>query len=90
MLFERSLQLNPSLVLAMCGLAYVLVDQYKVPGSPTWADEDRLERAASLISSAAAIEPDDERLLYSQGFILLARGRFAEARDYDWQACVIM
>ncbi|MGC1408150.1 MAG: FlgO family outer membrane protein [Acetobacteraceae bacterium] len=77
--FEQSLQLDPLLVPAMCGLAYVLVDRYKVPGSPVWADESLLERAAVLLAKAATIEPDNERLLYSQGFLLLAEARFAEA-----------
>ncbi len=78
-LFEQSLRLDASLVPAMCGLAYNLIDQYKVPGSIAWADESLLERAATLIAKAASIEPGNERVLFSQGFLLLGQARFAEA-----------
>jgi TolB-like protein len=79
MLFEQALQLDPSLVPAMCGLAYVLIDRYKIPGSSAWADESLVERAADLLAAAAAVEPDNERLLYCQGFLLSTQARFAEA-----------
>ncbi len=78
-LFEQALRLDASLVPAMCGLAYVLIDQYKIPGSAAWADESLLERAADLLSTASSIEPDDERLFYCQGFLLLTQAHFSEA-----------
>jgi TolB-like protein/rhodanese-related sulfurtransferase len=78
-LFEQCLRLDASIVTATCGLVCTLVNRFMIPGSPAWADEDLIERAAALVSEAASIEPDNDRLLYSQGYLLRAQARFEEA-----------
>ena len=63
----------------MCGLADVLINPFMIPDALGWGNENLIERATNLLSSAAAIEPDNERLLFCQGYLLRARARPGEA-----------
>jgi len=78
-LFEQALRLDPTLVPAMRGLASVLIDQYMIAGGPDWGNENVLERAAELLSAAAAIDPENDGLLFCQGYLLRAQARPAES-----------
>ena len=78
-MFEQALRLDPSSVPAKCGLADVLINLYMAPGSPAWANENLTERAAEVIADVAGVDPDNERALFCQGYLLRAQGRWAEA-----------
>jgi adenylate cyclase len=77
--FARALKLDPSMVPAMCGLASVLIDQFMIPGGSDWGNENALEMTSGLIAAAAAREPENERLLFCQGYLLRAQARVMEA-----------
>jgi adenylate cyclase len=70
-LFEQALRLDPTAVLAMMGIATVLIE--------TGRKGDELDRAAKLIAEARAIDPNHQLVLSNTGYLLAARLRFAEA-----------
>jgi adenylate cyclase len=73
-LFERSLQLDPSSVQAMLGIAWVLLDQMdEYPG------RGGTERAAKLISDARSIDPSSERVLILTTKLLEQKYQFTAA-----------
>ena len=78
-LFEQTLRLDPLSVRAMCHLAFNLVDRFVIPDYPTRGNEELIERAANLVSSAEAIEPDSPRVLQARGGLLRAQGNLPEA-----------
>jgi class 3 adenylate cyclase/TolB-like protein/rhodanese-related sulfurtransferase len=79
MVYEQVLQLNPSSTHTLCALAGVLTDQFVVSGSPDRGNENLIERAASLVSAASAIDPNEERVILRTGGLLRAQGRWIEA-----------
>ena len=78
-LFEQALKLDPSSVAAMCGWADVLINLFMIPGGAGWANENVIERATTLIAAAAALEPENEGVLFCQGYMLRARACLAES-----------
>ena len=78
-LFEQALQLDPSSVAAMCSLTALLIDRYVIPDYPDRGNEDLIDRAATLVSAAAAIEPNSERVMFCQALLLRAQGYWLEA-----------
>jgi adenylate cyclase len=78
-LFEQALHLDPRSVRAMCALVSGLIDRYVIPDYPDRGNEAFLERAASLVSAAVAIEPDSGRVLFALASLQRAQGRWAEA-----------
>jgi adenylate cyclase len=70
-LFEQALRLDPTAVLAMMGIAEVLIE--------TGRKGDELDHAAKLIAEAAAINPNHQLVLSNTGYLLAAQHRFAEA-----------
>jgi TolB-like protein/cytochrome c-type biogenesis protein CcmH/NrfG len=77
-LFSRALELDPSNVDAMVGIAstriYQIVNQYQVLGG-----ESLLDEAESLISRAIALAPDHIGVMKARALSLRARGLFADA-----------
>ncbi|HUN41332.1 MAG TPA: hypothetical protein VMU81_13660 [Acetobacteraceae bacterium] len=77
-LFTRALQLDPSSVDAMVGIAstriYQVLNQYE-----TAEREALLDEAEALTSRAVALATDHVGLMKAQAILLRARGRFAEA-----------
>ena len=67
-LFEQALRVDPESVRAMCDLASLLINAFVIPDYPTRGDEGLIARAASLVSVAAEIEPESERVMYPEGF----------------------
>jgi TolB-like protein/rhodanese-related sulfurtransferase len=78
-LFEEALRLDPSSVAAMCGIADPLLDRFLILGSADRGNEDLLDRATILITRAADLEPNNERVIFSQGYLLRATGCHREA-----------
>ena len=78
-LFEQTLRVDPLSVRALCHLAGNLMDRFVIPDYPTRGNEELIERAANLVSSAEAIEPDSGRVLYARGALLRAQGNLPEA-----------
>jgi len=76
-LYEQALQLDPSSVPAMLGVAVVLINQSQ-GYLGQWAAGDELERAAKLVSAAQAIEPTSEGVLVSIVALLDAQHRWPE------------
>jgi TolB-like protein/class 3 adenylate cyclase len=74
-LLERALRLDPNSTYAMTRLAYLLTLEHR-EGVAKAGD---LNRASELITAAAAIDPDDQSVLDSQAYLLLAKGRYEEA-----------
>ena len=66
-LFEQALQLDPTSIGAMTGIAYSLIESNR--------HGDDLERAARLLADAAAINPDDELVLGTTGSLLRQQRR---------------
>jgi adenylate cyclase len=80
-LLEWALRLDPTMVPALYSLAQWLTYRYTgLFGSADWGNEDLADRAATALSTAADIEPNNEWVLPGQGFLLRAQGRWAEAR----------
>jgi PQQ-dependent catabolism-associated CXXCW motif protein len=78
-LFEEALRLDPTSVSAMCGIADPLLDRFLILGSADRGNEDLLDRAAIMITRAADLEPNNERVIFSQGYLLRAIGCHREA-----------
>jgi len=78
-LFEQALLSDPSSVPAMLGLSGTLIDRYVIPDYPDRGNEDLIERAATLVAAATAIEPDSERVMHHQALLLRAQGHWLEA-----------
>jgi TolB-like protein len=76
--YEQALQLDPSSARIMILLARELINRYLNTG-PDHANPDLIDRAGSLISSAATIEPNREHVVFAEGFLLRAQARHAEA-----------
>jgi TolB-like protein/DNA-binding winged helix-turn-helix (wHTH) protein/tetratricopeptide (TPR) repeat protein/rhodanese-related sulfurtransferase len=70
-LYEQALRLDPAAVLAMMGIAIMLIE--------TGRKGDELDRVAGLIKEAAAIDPNHLLVLSNTGYLLAAQHRFAEA-----------
>ena len=77
--FEQALRVDPESVRAMCEWASLLINAFVIPDYPTRGDEGLIARAASLVSVAAEIEPESERVISSRGLLLRAQGHWAEA-----------
>jgi adenylate cyclase len=71
-LYERALRLDPTSILALTGLADMLIETRHTPTGD-------LKRAGRLIAEAAAIDPDHSGVLEAFAYLLLAQGRHAEA-----------
>ncbi len=70
-LFEQALRLDPTSISAMTGIAYSLIESNR--------HGDDLERAAKYLADAAAINPNDERVLGTTGYLLWLQRRCTEA-----------
>jgi adenylate cyclase len=70
-LFEQALRLDPTSIEAMAGIVNSLIQSNR--------RGDDLQRAASLLAAAAAINPDDERVVANTGFLLRRQHRWEEA-----------
>jgi adenylate cyclase len=70
-LFEQALQLDPTSIGAMTGIAYSLIESNR--------HGDDLERAARLLADAAAVNPDDELVLGTTGSLLRQQHRCTES-----------
>jgi adenylate cyclase len=86
-LLERALQLDPTSIVAMMGLSDELINAMLNFGI---SRGDDLERAARLIADAAAINPNDPRVLAQIAYLMRAQERYTEALsayrrvlDYD-------
>lgn len=86
-LSERALQLDPNSIVAMMGLSDELINAMLNFGI---SNGDDLERAAKLIADAAAINPNDPRVLAQIAYLARAQERYTEALsayrrvlDYD-------
>jgi adenylate cyclase len=66
-LFEQALQLDPTSIGAMTGIAYSLIESNR--------HGDDLKRAARLLTDAAAVNPDDELVLAATGSLLRQQHR---------------
>jgi adenylate cyclase len=76
-LYEGALQLDPSSVPAMLGVATVLINQSQ-GFLGQWAAADALERAGKLISDARALEPTSEGVLIGALRLLDAQHRWED------------
>jgi TolB-like protein/class 3 adenylate cyclase/tetratricopeptide (TPR) repeat protein len=76
-LYEQALQLDPSSVPAMLGVAAVLINQSQ-GYLGQWAAGDELERAGKLVSTAQAIEPTSEGVLVALVSLLDAQHRWPD------------
>jgi TolB-like protein/Flp pilus assembly protein TadD len=72
---ERALKLDPNSTYALTQLAYLLTIAHR-NRRDSMGD---LNRAADLIAAAAAIDPDDQDVLNSKAYLLLAKSRYKEA-----------
>jgi adenylate cyclase len=70
-LFEQALQLDPTSIGAMTGIAYSLIESNR--------HGNDIERAARLLADAAAINPDDELVLADTGSLLRLQHRCTES-----------
>jgi adenylate cyclase len=70
-LYEQALRLDPTAVLAMMGIATVLIE--------TGRKGDELDRVAKLLAEARAIDPSHQLVLSNTGYLLAAQHCFAEA-----------
>jgi adenylate cyclase len=70
-LFEQALRLDPISIVAMTGIAYSLIEGNR--------RGDDLQRAARLLANAAAINPDNELVVATTGYLLRHRNRCTEA-----------
>jgi adenylate cyclase len=75
-LLERALLLDPNSTYAMTQLAYLLTSAHRNRRGSAAGD---LNRVADLIAGAAAIAPDDQSVLNSKAYLLLAKSRYEEA-----------
>jgi adenylate cyclase len=78
-LFEQVLQMDPFSTPAIRGLSNILIARFQIFGDPDRGREDLIERVATLLPKAAAIEPNNELAIFNQGFLLRAQGRWGEA-----------
>ena len=74
-LLERALLLDPNSIYAMTQLAYLLTLAHRNRRDST----GDLNRAADLIAAADAINPNDQSVLNSKAYLLLAKSRYEEA-----------
>jgi TolB-like protein/Flp pilus assembly protein TadD len=74
-LLERALRLDPNSTYALTQLAYLLTIAHRGRRDSV----GHLNRAADLIAAAAAIDPDDQNVLNSRAYLLLAKSRYEEA-----------
>ena len=77
-LLQRALNLNPTSAFAMCELASQFINRFVSRGDDQ-GDEDLLKQATTLITAAAAIEPNSESVIFRQGYLFRALGRWTEA-----------
>ena len=76
-LLERAVQLDPSFAVAKAYLAGALINLDV--HSPDGTTEDRLARAATLMSEAAAFEAESNIILFLRVFLLRRQRRWPEA-----------
>jgi adenylate cyclase len=76
-LLERAVQLDPSFARAKAFLARTLIDQFA--DAPEGRTEDKLTRAATLLSDAEAIIPSSKRVLIGRASLLWWQERYPEA-----------
>jgi adenylate cyclase len=76
-LYERALELDPSSVAAMVGIAYYLIDRRATTGS--WGTLENKQRAESLLTQARAIAPGSQNLLSVTAYWLRIMRRCGEA-----------
>jgi adenylate cyclase len=77
-LLEEALRLDPSSVSAMCDLASQLLNRFMNHGDDQ-GSQDLLEQAMAFVAAAAVIEPNNEGVIYRQGYLARALGRWREA-----------
>ena len=76
-LYERALQLDPSMTTALAGLAMSLLDNLTSPEDPTApATFDRVE---GLAAKAEALKPGSGQVMIARAYLLLWEGREPEA-----------
>jgi tetratricopeptide (TPR) repeat protein len=63
----------------MCSLCTILIDRYVITDYSDRGNENLIERAATLVAAATAIEPNSERVMYIQALLLRAGGYLLEA-----------
>ena len=76
-LYERALQLDPSSVEALAGLADTLMSS--LSGSSDQAVQDTLDRVETLVSKAESLRPWYFPVIYARGYLLQSEGRLPEA-----------
>jgi adenylate cyclase len=76
-LYEQALALNPSSVAAMLGIAGILIDQ-NLAALGQWASADDAPRAAQLISTAQAIQPNSEDVRVSAAELAQTQERWTD------------
>jgi len=74
-LLEQALRLDPKSIYAVTQLAYELV-RWQNLGI---AGQGERERTEQLLADAAALDPNDQRVLQGKALLLLTSGRYAEA-----------
>ena len=76
-LYERAVKLDPSSVMALAGLADVLLD-----GISVWTEDPtapaKLRRAEELTKQAELLRPDDVDVMWARVFLLGKQGRYSE------------
>jgi TolB-like protein/DNA-binding winged helix-turn-helix (wHTH) protein len=76
-LYERALELDPSSVSAMAGIAFLLVDRRATTAS--WGKLENKQRAESLLAQARALAPNASELLQVTAYWLQVLHRCGEA-----------
>jgi tetratricopeptide (TPR) repeat protein len=77
-LYEQALELDPSSVRAMAGLAEALLDR-GLPSSDDPTEPARIRRADALITRAEQLRPDDIQVMFNRMYLLGRQDRCPEA-----------
>jgi adenylate cyclase len=75
--YERAVQLDPSLTVALAGLAVALLDNLTGPEDPT--AHATFGRAEQLVMQAESLEPRNSFVMIARGYLLRWEGREPEA-----------
>ena len=77
-LLEEALRLEPLSVSTMCDLARQFINRF-VNNGEDQDNQDLLEQAMVLVTAAAKIEPNNIQVIFCQGYLARALGRWTEA-----------
>ena len=76
--FERALQLDPQLFMALLGSARVYAEKSIALGDPNQAPEN-IRRSEALLDRVLSVEPDNATAHWLRGALLLAKKQFSAA-----------